>query len=222
MDMTPFLEIDMENLDSRMVEQLGRFAKGFDIEEVLEAASRLRYINGMKLALDQQYNQPEDDFVDWLARQVYTGRMTQSVKERFVGLARRALREFVADHITQTLRAARDLTNSPDSPHEVDTVAEDPAPARREMVTTPLELEAYEVVKGIVASLVDPERVVVRDSRTYCSLVLDNIRQPICRLDFDRPQKRIGMFEGNRYDGGAYKVAWTPIEVVGDIHAHAG
>ena len=125
MDTTPFLEINMEHLDSRMVEQLGQFAKGFDLEETVEAASRLRYINGMKQALAWQYQLPEDDFVEWLGRQVYTGRMTQSVKEKFVGLTRRAIREFVNDHITDTLKAAQDLTYMPETSQESGVVVDE-------------------------------------------------------------------------------------------------
>ena len=67
MDTSPFLEVDLENLDAGSLEQLGQFAKGFNVDETVEAASRLRYINGMKQALTQQYNQPEEDFVECLA-----------------------------------------------------------------------------------------------------------------------------------------------------------
>ena len=136
MDTTPFLEINMEYLDSRIVEQLGQFAKGFDLEETVEAASRLRYVNGMKQALEQQYQQPEDDFVEWLGRRVYTGRMTQSVKEKFVSLTRRAMREFVNNHISDTLKAAQDLTYIPETLQEA--VIEEGVRAAGEVVTTPL------------------------------------------------------------------------------------
>ena len=109
MDTSPFLEVDLEHLDARSIEQLGRFAKGFDVEEVVEAASRLRYIHGMKQALMQQYSQPEEDFVDWLGRKVYNGRMTQAAREMLSNLTRRAFHEFVNDRISDTLQAAQNL-----------------------------------------------------------------------------------------------------------------
>ena len=59
MDTSPFLEVNLEALDASSLEQLGQFVKGFNVDETVEAASRLRYIGGMKYALTQQYNQPE-------------------------------------------------------------------------------------------------------------------------------------------------------------------
>ena len=110
MDTTPFLEVNMEDLNSGALEQLGQFAKGFNVDETVETASRLRYINGMKEVLTKQFNYPEEDFVEWLGRRVYAGRMTQTVKENFTALTRRAFHEFVNDRITATLRTAQDLT----------------------------------------------------------------------------------------------------------------
>ena len=110
MDTAPFLEINLEGLNPDALEQLGQFAKGFNVDETVEAASRMRYISGMKQALAQQYSQPEEEFVEWLGRRVYSGRMTQTVKEKFSNLTRRAFHEFVNERITATLRTAQDLT----------------------------------------------------------------------------------------------------------------
>ncbi len=139
MDTIPFLEVDLENLDAGSLEQLGQFAKGFNVDETVEAASRLRYINGMKQALTQQYNQPEGDFVEWLGRRVYSGRMTQSVKDNFSLLTRRAFHEFVNDRITDTLRAAQNLTRISEdeiAPQQPDSAGDNKDNGERKVITT--------------------------------------------------------------------------------------
>ena len=60
----------------------------------------------MKQAIARQLSAPDDEFVRWLARQVYSKPLTQQVRERLTVLAKQALREFVNDHIKATLETA--------------------------------------------------------------------------------------------------------------------
>ena len=224
MDTSPFLEIDLEHLDARSIEQLGRFTKGFNVVEVVEAASRLRYIHGMKHALAIQYNQPEDDFSDWLIRQVYSGRMTQSARSMFTPLVRRALHEFVNDRISDTLQAAQNLARF----QEDEVATEAPEPAVQDVdekgpkiVTTAQELQAFDIIKDIAKDVIDPERVDLRDSQSYCAILLDNNnRRPICRLHFQENRMHIGFFDGTRYDSGALIEHRTALESLNDIYAY--
>ena len=225
MGTSPFLEVDLEKLDVAALEQLGKFAKGFDVDETVEGASHLRYINGMKKALTQQFNQPEDDFVEWLGRRVYSGRMTQTAKDKFSQLTRRAFHEFVNDRITDTLRAAQSLTRPP----EDEIAAEHSGPAGEEsdrgdrtVITTALELQAYNIVKDIILDTVNPERVAIRDSQSYCAILLDdNNRLPLCRLYLDARQKQIGLFDGSRYSSGSLVDKRSPIESINDIYKYS-
>ncbi len=225
MDTSPFLEVDLEHLDARGIERLGRFTKGFDVTEVVEAASRLRYIHGMKQALIQQYNQPEEDFVDWLGRKVYSGRMTQSVKEMLSTLTRRALHEFVNDRISDTLQAAQNLArfqegeDSSEPPLPTNDVEEEEGP---KIITTAQELQAYDIVKDIVKDIVDSERVNLRDSQSYCAILLDNSnRRPICRLHLDGNRMFVGLFDGTRNDRGTLNEYRVALESLNDIYSHA-
>ena len=221
MDTTPFLEVDLEDLNPGALERLGQFAKGFNVDETVEAASRMRYISGMKQALTQQYNQPEEDFVEWLARRVYSGRMTQNVKEKFSNLTRRAFHEFVNERITFTLRTAQDLAQI----QEEEIVPQLPESDDKEdtkIVTTAEELQAHEIVKDIAQDVVDPERVTFRDFQTYASINLDNNnRRPLCRLHFDRRQKQISLFDGSRHSGGTLVEQRFLIDSLNDIYNHA-
>ena len=224
MDTSPFLEVDLEHLDARSIEQLGRFSKGFDVVEVVEAASRLRYIHGMKQALIQQYNQPEEDFVEWLGRKVYSGRMTQTAREMFSNLSRRAFHEFVNDRISDTLQAAQNIARFQEdeqTPQQGEPFGED-EDQEPKIITTALELQAYDIVKEIAQELTDPEEIFIRDAQSYCAVLLgNNNRRPICRLHFNGNRKLIGFFDGSRHSNGSLIENQQSIDNPNDIYSYA-
>ena len=96
MDKQPFLTIDMLNLDNRLVSELVGFTKsGFDPDQILSSARKLAIIR----LLEDEYLQPTPEFAGYFAREVYPGRMTQSVFEEFIPVFRQAWREFVTQQI---------------------------------------------------------------------------------------------------------------------------
>lgn len=57
-------------------------------------------------------------------------------------------------------------------------------------------MEGFHIVKAIVRSVVDAKRITMRDTQSYCGILLDdNNRKPICRLHFNRSQKYLGIFD---------------------------
>ena len=107
MDAKPFFEFNMLDFSEGEVEELKRFTKSaFNVEETVKAAATLKYTRGMKQAIARQFSAPDDEFVRWLARQVYSKQFTQQARERFTLLAKQALREFVNDRIRATLNTA--------------------------------------------------------------------------------------------------------------------
>ena len=227
MDTTPFLDVDLENLRPGVLDQLGQFVKGFDVQKTVEAATDLKYISGMKQELSKQYNQPDEYFVEWLGRKVYSGRMTQTVKDKFSHLVRRAFHEFLSDRMTATLRAAQDLTQFQEE--EVTATQEnfieedqEATAEKNGIVTTVEELQAYEIVKDIGQSVVDAERIILRDTKSYCGVLLDNNnRRQLCRFYFVKTQKQIGLFDGSVDKYGAQVVARHALDSLNDIYNHA-
>ena len=205
-DPTPFLELNLERLDPESLRQLEKFKIGFDVNETVKTASRLRQINGMKEVLRQQYINPEDDFVSWLGGRVYSGRMTQGARDELRELAQRAFNDFVNDRIGETLKLAQSSigqmpSGESEPPQPDDGVAD--AGARR-VVTTAQEWEAFAIVKAILHDTVSADRVFIRDTVQYCAIVLDdNRRRPLCRLRLDGIPKQIGLFDGSREQGGS-------------------
>lgn len=83
------------------------------------------------------------------------------------------------------------------------------------IVTTQDEIEGFHVVRAILAKHIAPKRVVMRDTKSYCGILLDdNNRKPICRLHFNRSKKYFGLFDAAKTEEK------VPIESPLDIYQH--
>ena len=81
--------------------------------------------------------------------------------------------------------------------------------------TTQEEIDGYNVVKAILREVVDVKRVTMRDTKSYCGILLDdNNRKPICRLHFNYSQKYLGVIAGKNEER-------IEIESVDDIFKYA-
>lgn len=216
MDKRPFMVLDMNDVKPWQVEELKKFTKEmFDIEGIISIASSLKYTREIKRLLSQQLAEPDDDFVKIFARQVYEGVLTQAVREQFAELVKDAFRELLNERIANRLQSAlvtdTDETDVLDDSTEFETVDD-----KRRVETTEQEILGYMTVKAIVAAVIDPNLVVMRDTLSYCGVLFDdNNRQPIARLHFNRGQKYIGLFDADKNEER------IPIETINDIYQHA-
>jgi hypothetical protein len=224
MDAKPFLVLDFSALDETLLPELAKLAKeSFDLESVISAAGELKYIGQLKRVLAAQFKQPADEWVKFLTTRVYEGSFTQKVREQFVPLVSKAARQFLNEQVNDRLKNA---LGGPDAyvsvsggPTENEAPKVDgPAASDGEdrVVTTADELEGYRIVRAIVCSEVDAARVVSRDAKTYCGVLLDdNNRRPIARLWFNRARRYLGVFDENKVE------TRIPIADVADIYRHA-
>lgn len=223
MDAKAFLEFDMLNIDESLVEELKKFTKPvFDVDGILTSASELKYTREIKRILSAQMHDPSEEFVKFFAAQVYSGKLTQTVREQFTAFVKRAFNQFINDQINERLKSALAASPIPEKPGEAQAEAtpESTMGAKPEsrIVTTVEELEGYHIVKSILREIVDPHRIVMRDTVSYCGILLDdNNRKPISRLYFNNTAKKsIAFFNEQK---GEEKVA---IETVDDIYKYAG
>ena len=71
-------------------------------------------------------------------------------------------------------------------------------------------------MRAIVCGEVDVARVVARDTKTYCGVLLDdNNRKPVARLWLNRSKKYLGVFDENKVE------TRIPIAAVTDIYRYA-
>jgi len=208
LDQTPFFSFDVKELNASSLNELQKFVKSnFDVEGILRNAEKLKYVSLVKEVVSREIESPSDGLVKLIASEVYDGRVTASVREQISAATKLAFREVIRDAVKNRLSSALESTSEaePSSPPEAQS---DPSPG---IVTTEDEIQGMLTVRAIVSSSIDPERVNLRDSKSYCAVLLDdNNRRPICRLHFNRTQKYVGFFDGESEDR-------IPIEKVTDL-----
>lgn len=219
MDSKPFLEFSMLALDQQALNQIRKFSKSsFDLNNILSSASELKYKKLIQGIISTELESPTEDFVRHFTRQVYSGVITASVKTQFTALVGEAFRDFVKSNVNHRLQTALAVEGgttlsdalsfpAPDAP----TVeAEDP-----DVVTTDEEREAFQIVRAILAKHINPSRIVMRDTKSYCGVLLDdNNRKPVCRLRFNYAQKYLGIVEADRTESK------YPIDQLTDLFSH--
>ena len=218
MDSGPFLEFDLSNFTPDAVENLKRFAKdSFDLEDTIRAATDLKYTTAIKRLLADQLRRPYENFVLFILGEVYKGVKTKNVREQFMGLAKRAFREFINDRVNDRLKSALESESSNDpSPIETEEISDQPQqeePGDSGIVTTEEEIQAYAIVKSVLVGIVDMDRVTMRDHKSFCNILLDNtVRRNICRLRFGSQDKSVGVINSNLEE------VQFPISSINDIY----
>jgi len=221
MDEKPFLELDLLDIDEHVVPELAKLTKvAFDVESIISAAGELKFIGQIKRLIASEFSTPSDDFVRFIATHVYEGTITQRVREQFAELTKKATAQYLSDQVNERLKSAMSGTNpitvpAGDTPAEAGSEAAKYEPEEK-VTTTIEEMEGFHIVKAIVRSAVDVKRIAMRDTQSYCGVLLDdNNRKPICRLHFNRGQKYIGTFDQEKNE------TRNPIESVDDIYNFA-
>lgn len=216
MDARPFLEFRISDVSDKTIRELKKFTKeNFDVADILSTASDLKYTKGIKRMLLEEWTNPSEDFVKLFASRVYDGRLTQSTREQFTLITKQAFQEFVSDLISKRLKTA--LATS-ESGEDFEGEEKDPPKAINDkgIETTEEELEGYHVVKSILREVVSPSRIFIRDTQSYCGILLDdNNRKPVCRLLFNGGTKYLGLFDAEK------NVTRHAIQSVNDIYSFA-
>lgn len=190
MDQRPYMIFNLKSLEDSLIPELKKLTKTrFDLETTLSAASELKYTRAIKKLFSEESQNPTDEFVRHFATQVYSGKLMASVKERFAEIVKRAFNMYVNEVINDRLKHAMY-----EEPVADDVVKETSDGSKPGIVTTDDEMEGYYIIKSILREVVDSERVVMRDTKSYCGILLDdNNRKPLCRLHFNSSQYYLGI-----------------------------
>lgn len=219
MDSKPFFEFDMMDFDEQKVEELKKFTKTtFDLDNILTTASDLKYTNAIKKVFREEFDNPSADFVRYFAGKVYSGKLFQQVIEQFTPIVKKALSQSVRERVNERIQTALNADHEEPQKEDADVAAAETAvdeAAKSGIVTTEEETEAFNIVKAIVREVVDVKRVAMRDTKSYCGILLDdNNRKPICRLHFNTAQKYLEVIKQKKGER-------IPIDEVDDIFEHA-
>lgn len=216
MDQRPFMEFDMLAPDKALVPEVLKLSKAnWDMAATLSAATELKYTRALKSVLSGELQTPSEDLVRLLANRVYDGTLTAKVREMFAGLVRRAFQQLVNDMINERLTSAMISPQSKDNlPAAGESDTQEPPVSK--VNTSEEEHEGFHLVKAILRFEVDPKRIIMRDTQSYCGVLLDdNNRKPICRLHFNGKQKYLGLFKADKTEER------VPIVSIDDIYVHS-
>lgn len=195
MDLVPFLEIDMMNLKDASIIELKKFCKdNFDKEKIFSTAEELKYSGLIKGILSQELDSPSEEFVRFILASIYEGQKNQRVIEKFTPVVKKAFSSFINEIVNSKISSAL----SEDTDKESEEQVEDTKPVSK-IVTTKEELEAFYIIRGILAEIVPVEDIVHRDTESYFGILYkDNNRKPICRINLDTKNKQLLIPDENK------------------------
>lgn len=199
MDEKPFLEFDITNIKEQTINELKKFHKSyFDVNNIFNSASELKYSNEIKIIINNELNNPTPNFVKFFVSQVYSGKATEKIMSQFTEIVKKSLNQLIGDIISERLKTALDNETA----KEVKQVKQDVKSAKEEknkVVTIEEELEGYYIVKSILRTKFDSNRIYYRDFQNFFSVLPDDtVRKSICRLWFNEEKKYIGLFDENK------------------------
>ncbi|HCN59600.1 MULTISPECIES: type I restriction endonuclease [Mammaliicoccus] len=193
MDSKPFLVFDILNLKENHIKEIYKFSKEmFDIDNISSSAYELKYVNLIKNFLNQELENPSDEFVKFVLTSVYDGVKTKTIIDRFTPTLKNTFNLMINEKVTDKLNAA--LNNSTENKVEVKNVENLTKVTKTEdlIVTTPEELESYAIIKVISSDTIDTQRVHYRDNRSYFNILIDNsIRKWLTRIYFTKNRNYI-------------------------------
>ncbi len=190
MDERPFLEFNILDFNEKHVDELKKFAKPtFNLEQILNTASDLKYTKAVKNLISEWINKPSENLVKIICREMCGGKnFTPALKEQFTYITKAAFEQIISEKITDRLKIAMEPQTDIKQEINEDT-------ATSEIVTTPDEMEAFRIVRAILREITDPKRIVMRDAKSYCAILFDdNNRQTVCRLRFGSTRNAIGIY----------------------------
>lgn len=199
MDEKPFFVFSMDSIrrtDPATLERFGRHQ--FDIDAILAEAGRLKLESQMRIELTKEFAAPSDEFVRMMAMRIQPGmRFTAQVKEQLAPVLSASVASLIRDRVNERLTSALNVAN-PVAPALSEGGSDDMSVVEDGVITTDDEIGGFRIVQAIAARHVDPKRIVIRDSKSYCAILLDdNNRKTLARLHFNSPTTRyVGVFIG--------------------------
>ena len=197
MDLNAFLVVDLSDCDRINYTELAKFKKeNFNAENIRKTAEMLKYTSSIRRIVAEEFADPSEDFVRLVFKKMETGKLFNSTqKEKLTPLLKLALDTFISEKVKANLDAALKTTTEAQEEAEANmpVIGNDTG-----VVTTQDETDACNIIKAIAAADVSPDRVVMRDAKSYCAILFDdNNRKPLCRLFFNNAEKKqIVLFDG--------------------------
>ena len=192
MDEKPFMVFDFMSIEQPLIPELKKLCNDcFDVNIALAAAQELKYLRQLKKIIAEEIKNPSDELVKYFVKQVYTKTVWANVIESFRDPVRLAFEHYINDVINARLKGAMqpnsyDLQENSEAEVKPEDEAETGVSAKDRIETTQEEWEGYYLVKSILRDTISPDRIAIRDTISYCGILLDDKNtKPICRMHFN-------------------------------------
>jgi hypothetical protein len=107
MDSKPFFEISLETVRKGDAKIVGGFGKAsFDIEKIVEEASKLKKQSLVQKELQEEFANPSDEFVRLIAAKVQPGRLNPGVRETIKTLIVNSVATLIREQVNARLTTA--------------------------------------------------------------------------------------------------------------------
>ncbi|KZY94028.1 MULTISPECIES: type I restriction endonuclease [unclassified Erythrobacter] len=190
MDDRPFFTFDLDNYKSSDLRTLATFQRAdFNLDRIVSHAGALKLQSEVLAELRKEFDEPSDELVKIIAGRLHDGIITKAVRDRFRSAITQAFGSLIRDGVHQRLEKA--ISGGGDEP-DIEIAETDQSMVE----TTDVEIEGFNIIRAICAEKVDPSRIVMRDAKSYCAILLDdNNRRTIARMHFNSPTARhLGLF----------------------------
>lgn len=194
MDNRPFWEFNITDMNEAAVHELKKYQKNaFDVDQIVNAATELKYTREIKKIVGSEFSNPTEGFVRYFAKQIHTGMVTSKVMEQFTPMVKKSLQQYVSELISDRLKSAlsNEANSTKDEQKEEQPQVINTSPVEDNgLEFTELEREGFFIVKSILRTKIDGNRIYYRDTQRYLNILLDdNIRKTICRLHLNGAKK---------------------------------
>lgn len=187
------------DVKDNVVTELKKFQKqSFDMETILNTASELKYSNQIKQFMALQLLNPTDGFISYIIGEVYSGRKTQNVIDKFRDIVKKSLNHFVNELMSDRIKTVIENQSASAEPPKTPEPVEIELDAIR-VQTTNEELEGYFIIKSLLREFIQSDRITHKDTESYFGILLDNNTWKwICRLQLNGLQKYLIIPDGNK------------------------
>ncbi len=189
MDSVPFFEFNLFDIKKEKVDALRQFHKdNFNLRSILNNASDLKYMSMVKDSIDKQFQDPSDQLVKAIIKNIYPGTKTQAVLDKFRVIVKKAINEYMNDIIT-------DRINSVISPCMNTTI-----PEKQELVLSVHEIKTLDYIKIIFKTNLD---IAYKKTSRYVYMQIgESSNKWICRVHFQKNRNMLVLrkFEDTDYE----------------------
>ena len=168
MDTESFFQFNILDLSDNDIIEISKYTKSnFNVDEIHESASELRYLNKIKQLIISQSKKPSDAFVNYILGEMNIGRRTKTLVEIF--------REYTKSSLKILISGNKQTVISDNSLDDENT--------ENQITMTQIELESFYIVKSILRKIINPENITFINGDTYFTVILkNNIEKWVCKI----------------------------------------